>query len=63
MQVLPNILETNIAYHQSNIYAMQVTAEKVFVELYLKDQFYSNKQFTLFSEVELPEYKKWSDWL
>jgi hypothetical protein len=42
---------------------VQVTAEKIFVELYLKDQFYSNKQFTLFSAVELPGYKKWSDWL
>ena len=42
---------------------MQITGEKVFLDLYLKDQFYSNKQCTLFSVVELPGYKKWSDWL
>ena len=27
---------------------------------YLNDEFYANKEFTLFSAVELPGYKKWS---
>jgi len=42
---------------------VQVAGEEIFLDLYIKDQFYSNKEFTLFSAVELPEYKKWSDWL
>ena len=42
---------------------MQVTSEKVFIEMYLNDEFYVNKEFTLFSAVELPGYKKWSAWL
>ena len=42
---------------------MQVTGERIFLDLYFKNQFYSNKEFTLFSAVELPGYKKWSDWL
>ena len=57
-----NHVKSQLTYHPNNNVAFRYL-ETTFIECYLRDEFYSNKEFNLFSTERLDKFQKWSEWM
>ena len=61
-RALAGLLKDHLPLEIMNSPIPSAMAEEVFLDVYETDAFYSNKDFTQFSSVELEGFKKWSVW-